>query len=449
MEIYLFIIFVVGYVAITMEHSLKIDKLIPALLMMVACWTLLAFGADSLTQWLDPATGVKDGVIPAMTGDHESRLHLVNEALLHHFGKTAEILIFLMGAMAIVEMIDYFEGFSSIKGMIKTRSKVALLWIVSFLAFFLSSIIDNLTATIVLITILRKIVSDQEDRMWYAGFIIIAANAGGAWTPIGDVTTTMLWMANKVTTEHLIIRLGLPSLVCILLPLIVGTFLPAFKGEVAVMEEEKANPNSKLMLFLGLGLIIFVPIFKTVTHLPPYLGMMLSLALFAVIAEFISNRSFTMDANSRPEEAHGHSGPTMRALGKIEMPSVLFFLGILMTVAAMESAGLIFNFGQDVKNAGISENIFVTMLGVASAIIDNVPLVAASIGMFQEPMDAQVWHFIAFAAGTGGSILIIGSAAGVVAMGMEKITFFWYMKRISLLAALGYFGGIGVFLLFS
>jgi Na+/H+ antiporter NhaD/arsenite permease-like protein len=354
-----------------------------------------------------------------------------------------------MGAMAIVEMIDYFEGFSSIKGMIKTRSKVMLLWIVSFLAFFLSSIIDNLTATIVLITILRKIVSDQEDRMWYAGFIIIAANAGGAWTPIGDVTTTMLWMADKVTTAKLIMKLGLPSLVCILLPLIVGTFLPAFKGEVAVMGEEKVNPNSKLMLFLGLGLVVFVPVFKTVTHLPPYLGMMLSLALFAVVAEILSNRSFTMDPSSRPEESNGHSGPTMRALGKIEMPSVLFFLGILMTVAAMESTGLIFNFGQDVKNAGISENIFVTMLGLASAIIDNVPLVAASIGMFQEVADAQVWHFIAFAAGTGGSILIIGSAAGVVAMGMEKITFFWYMKRISLLAALGYFGGIGVFLLFS
>ena len=449
MEIYLFIIFVVGYVAITMEHSLKIDKLIPALLMMVACWTLIAFGADSLTHWLDPATGVQDGLIPTISGDHDTRLHLVNEALLHHFGKTAEILIFLMGAMAIVEMIDYFDGFSSIKGMIKTRSKVALLWIVSFLAFILSAIIDNLTATIVLITILRKIVSDQEDRMWYAGFIIIAANAGGAWTPIGDVTTTMLWMAGKVTTGHLIMKLGLPSLVCILLPLIVGTFLPAFKGEVAVMKDEKTNPNSKLMLFLGLGLIIFVPVFKTLTHLPPYLGMMLSLALFAVIAEFVSNRSFTMDPSSRPEEAHGHSGPTMRALGKIEMPSVLFFLGILMTVAAMESVGLIFNFGQDVKNAGISENIFVTMLGVASAVIDNVPLVAASIGMFQDLPDTQVWHFIAFAAGTGGSILIIGSAAGVVAMGMEKITFFWYMKRISLLAALGYFGGIGVFLLFS
>ncbi len=449
MEIYIFIIFVLGYVAITMEHSLKIDKLIPALLMMVACWTLIAFGADSLANWIDPATGVTGGVVPSMTGDHETRLHLVNEALLHHFGKTAEILIFLMGAMAIVEMIDYFEGFSSIKGMIKTRSKVMLLWIVSFLAFFLSSIIDNLTATIVLITILRKIVSDQEDRMWYAGFIIIAANAGGAWTPIGDVTTTMLWMAGKVTTGNLIIKLGLPSLVCILLPLIVGSFLPAFKGDVAVMEDEKVNPNSKLMLFLGLGLVVFVPVFKTVTHLPPYLGMMLSLALFAIIAEFLSNRSFTMDPSSRPEESNGHSGPTMRALGKIEMPSVLFFLGILMTVAAMESTGLIFNFGQDVKNAGISENIFVTMLGLASAIIDNVPLVAASIGMFQDAADSQVWHFIAFAAGTGGSILIIGSAAGVVAMGMEKITFFWYMKKISLLAALGYFGGIGVFLLFS
>jgi Na+/H+ antiporter NhaD/arsenite permease-like protein len=449
MEIYLFIIFVLGYVAITMEHTLKVDKLIPALLMMVGCWTLIAFGAEHLTSWIDPATGVTGGVVPSITGDHETRLHLINEALLHHFGKTSEILIFLMGAMAIVEMIDYFDGFSSIKGMIKTRSKVALLWIVSFLAFFLSSIIDNLTATIVLITILRKIVSDQEDRMWYAGFIIIAANAGGAWTPIGDVTTTMLWMAGKVTTGNLIIKLGLPSLVCILLPLIVGTFLPAFKGEVAVMEEEKTNPNSKLMLFLGLGLIIFVPIFKTITHLPPYLGMMLSLALFAVIAEIVSNRSFSMNPELNSEEQSSHSGPTMRALGKIEMPSVLFFLGILMTVAAMESVGLIFNFGQDVKNAGISENIFVTMLGLASAVIDNVPLVAASIGMFQQAVDSQVWHFIAFAAGTGGSILIIGSAAGVVAMGMEKITFFWYMKRISLLAALGYFGGIGIFLLFS
>ncbi|MBM3160243.1 MAG: sodium:proton antiporter NhaD [Bacteroidetes bacterium] len=449
MTLLIFTVFVLGYIAITMEHTLKMDKLIPALLMMVACWTLLILGVDNLEIWLDPAKGVilgSDGeyTVPKLTGDHEHRVEMINEALLHHFGKTAEILIFLMGAMAIVEMIDFFDGFSSIKGMIKTRSKAKLLWIVSFLAFFLSAIIDNLTATIVLITILRKIISNQEDRMWYAGFIIIAANAGGAWTPIGDVTTTMLWMANKVSTGELVIHLGLPSLVCILLPLIVGNFLPAFKGQIEVMEDEQTNPNSKLMLYLGLFLIICVPIFKTVTHLPPYLGMMLSLAVFAIIAEFLSNRAINLtDAT----DSHGHSGPTMKALSKIEMPSVLFFLGILMTVAAMESAGLIFNFGQDVKNAGIPEGVFVTMLGVASAIIDNVPLVAASIGMFQEPMDAEVWHFIAFAAGTGGSMLIIGSAAGVVAMGMEKISFFWYMKRISLLAALGYFGGIGVFLL--
>ena len=458
MGIYIFIIFILGYVAITMEYKLKVDKLVPALLMMVICWVLIVLGVDGLSYWLDPATGVttitdpvtrhKTSFVPGMLGNHTERLVQVNEALLHHFGKTSEILVFLMGAMAIVELIDYFDGFASIKGMIKTRSKVKLLWIVSFLAFFLSSIIDNLTATIVLITILRKIVNNQEDRMWYAGFIIIAANAGGAWTPIGDVTTTMLWMAEKVTTEHLIMKLALPSLMCILLPLIVGTFLPAFKGEVEVMEDEKTNPNSKLMLFLGLFLIICVPIFKTITHLPPYLGMMASLAIFAIIGEILSNRNLNV-SHSEKELGDVHQGPTMKALGKIEMPSVLFFLGILMTIAAMESMGLIFNFGNSVKDAGISHEVFVVMLGLSSAIIDNVPLVAASIGMFPDTCDAEVWHFIAFAAGTGGSILIIGSAAGVVAMGMEKISFFWYMKNIALLAALGYFGGIGIFLLFS
>ena len=448
MGIYIFIIFILGFVAITMEHKLKVDKLVPALLMMVICWVLIVLGVNGLSHWLDPGTGLKDGLIPIISGNHEEKVDLINETLLHHFGKTSEILVFLMGAMAIVELIDYFDGFASIKGMIKTRSKVKLLWIVSFLAFFLSSIIDNLTATIVLITILRKIVNNQEDRMWYAGFIIIAANAGGAWTPIGDVTTTMLWMAEKVTTEHLIMKLALPSLMCILLPLIVGTFLPAFKGEVEVMEDEKTNPNSKLMLFLGLFLIICVPIFKTITHLPPYLGMMASLAIFAIIGEILSNRSLNV-SHSEKELGDVHQGPTMKALGKIEMPSVLFFLGILMTIAAMESMGLIFNFGNSVKDAGISQEAFVVMLGLSSAIIDNVPLVAASIGMFPDACDAEVWHFIAFAAGTGGSILIIGSAAGVVAMGMEKISFFWYMKNIALLAALGYFGGIGVFLLFS
>lgn len=442
MELMIVATFVLGYLAITMEHALKIDKLIPALLMMAVCWALIALNLDGFTQWFDPHTGKLQDL--AGVG-HEERLHLMEGTLLHHFGKTAEILVFLMGAMAIVEIIDHFEGFSAIKKMIKTKKKATLLWIVCILAFVLSAIIDNLTTTIVLITILRKVIPEQESRMWYAGMVIISANAGGAWTPIGDVTTTMLWMAGKVTTGKLAVFLSLPSIVCTFVPVLIASFLPAFKGNVPEIEEEQSsNKNGKLMLFLGLALIIFVPIFKTVTHLPPYVGMMLSLSIFAIVAEILSNRSFSITAVESGSGHHG--GPTMKALGKIEMPSILFFLGILMTVASMESLGLIFNFGQ-IVSAAIPEPVFITLLGIASAIIDNVPLVAASIGMFQEPVDSSVWHFIAYAAGTGGSILIIGSAAGVVAMGMEKISFFWYLKRISLLALIGYFAGIGVFLL--
>lgn len=439
-------IFILGYVAITIEHSLKIDKLIPALLMMALCWATIALGIDSFDQWFDPQTHKLNDI--SLFG-HSERQHLLEGTLLHHFGKTAEILIFLMGAMVIVEMIDHFEGFGAIKKMIKTKKKRNLLWIISFLAFFLSAIIDNLTATIVLISILRKIVSDRNDRMWYAGFIIIAANAGGAWTPIGDVTTTMLWMAGKVTTGKLILLLGIPSLINLLVPLIIGSFLPVFKGDINGSEEETSgNKYAGVMLILGLVLIVFVPVFKTITHLPPYIGMMFSLAVFAIISEILSKRHISFTNPGHQGNIHNDKGPTIRALSKIEMPSVLFFLGILMTVAAMESLGLIFNFGQQVS-AHISENVFVTLLGVSSAIIDNVPLVAASIGMFQDLPDSNVWHFVAYAAGTGGSMLIIGSAAGVVAMGMEKITFFWYLKNITLLALLGYIAGIGAFLLIT
>jgi len=450
MEVAVVLIFILGYVAITMEHSLKIDKLIPALLMMALCWAVIALGIDSFTNWfaLNHETGKPELMSIANLG-HGERMGLLENTLLHHFGKTAEILIFLMGAMAIVEMIDHFEGFGAIKKLIKTNSKRSLLWIVSILAFVLSAIIDNLTATIVLITILRKIVPDQTDRMWFSGFIVIAANAGGAWTPIGDVTTTMLWMAGKVSTAKLAGLLSLPSLVNILIPLGIGTFLPAFKGSTT--SDNTENNESKyggFMLVFGLVLIIFVPVFKTITHLPPYIGMMLSLSLFAITAEIVSNRNISFTDPGQNNNPHDHKGPTMKALSRIEMPSVLFFLGILMTVAAMESLGLIFNFGQDV-NAVIPENVFVSLLGVSSAIIDNVPLVAASIGMFTDAPDANVWHFIAYAAGTGGSMLIIGSAAGVVAMGMEKITFFWYLKNITLLALLGYIGGIGAFLLIA
>jgi Na+/H+ antiporter NhaD/arsenite permease-like protein len=439
------LLFILGYVAITMEHTLKIDKLIPALLMMTICWALIAMGIDGYEQWINPVNGqlITDFGLRL----HSERMYLLEETLLHHFGKTSEILIFLMGAMAIIEMIDHFNGFDVIKKMIKTKSKKSLLWILVIIAFSLSAIIDNLTATIVLISILRKLVTDKTDRMWYAGLIVISANAGGAWTPIGDVTTTMLWMAGKVTSGKLLTQLSLPSIVSILLPTFIASFLPAFKGHVAVIEDEekqKENKHGLFMLSTGLILIIFVPLFKTVTHLPPYIGMMLSLAILALIAEILSSRMIkltTLDTEEKKEQ-----GPMLAALSKIEMPSILFFLGILMTVAAMESLGLIYSFGESVSST-MPQQLFVTILGLSSAIIDNVPLVAASIGMFKEGVDANVWHYIAYAAGTGGSILIIGSAAGVVAMGMEKISFFWYLKNIALLAALGYFAGIGLLFL--
>ena len=442
MELFLIIVFVLGYIAISIEHTIKINKLIPALLMMGICWASISFGITGITSWLDPQSSE---LINISSFGFEKRMVLLEQTLLHHFGKTAEILFFLIGAMAIVEMIDHFEGFNSINRLIKTNKKITLLWIISFIAFFLSAIIDNLTTTIVLITIIRKILHETSDRMWFSGLIVIAANAGGAWTPIGDVTTTMLWMAEKVTTQKLILLLSIPSFINILVPLIIASFMPVFKGNVTKIEDDGVKKHySSIILIAGLVLIILVPIFKTTTHLPTYIGMMLSLAIFAVLAEILSNRMIRLKLGAERKEEH--TGPTLSALGKIDIPSVLFFLGVLMTVSAMESIGTISNFGQTVSQY-IPETLFVTLLGLCSAVIDNVPLVAASIGMFTAAPDANVWHFIAYAAGTGGSILILGSAAGVVAMGMEKISFVWYLKNISLLAIAGYFAGIGVFLL--
>lgn len=443
MEIIIIIVFILGYLGITLEHNLKLDKLIPALIMMSICWAIVALGVDSFSNWFDSS---KHGLVEGFSSMlHADKMHLVEETLLHHLGKTAEILVFLLGAMTIVEIIDYFDGFSTIKGYVNFKSKKKLLWMFASLAFILSAIIDNLTATIVLISILQKIVKRRDDRIWFAGLIIIAANAGGAWSPIGDVTTTMLWMQDKVTAGVLIETLLIPSIVCMVIPTIIASYLPAFRGEIDAEESiEEKSKNSAFMLVFGLLLIVFVPIFKTITHLPPYIGMMLSLGIMSMMAEILTNRDFSLKTSTH-EQDHGH-GPTFKALTKIEMPSILFFLGILMTVAALESLGMIFTFGNTV-NAVMPENVFVSLLGIGSAIIDNVPLVAASMGMFQDAMDAEVWHFIAYAAGTGGSMLIIGSAAGVVAMGMENISFFWYLKRISLLALVGYFAGIGVFLI--
>ncbi len=442
MESLVIIVFVLGYLAITLEHNLKIDKLIPALGMMAVSWALISLGHLEVFEVNTELLRLEPS-------------HL-DEILLHHLGKTAEILIFLIGAMTIVEIIDYFNGFAAIKAFVRTNSKVKLLWIFSILAFILSAIIDNLTATIVLITILRKIILKKEDRLWFAGLIIVAANAGGAWSPIGDVTTTMLWIGDKVTTVNLIKYLFIPSLLCMAIPALIASRLPAFKGNIEPVEEteeEKVDEYSKIMLYLGLSAIVFVPIFKTVTHLPPYVGMMLSLAVVAIFAEIYSNARISLTSVDTDSDEAGHHSPVHSALSGIELPSILFFLGILMAVAALESLGILFNFanamnetvpmlGTEPKIDGYNVSDLVVMLmGVASAIIDNVPLVAASIGMFSDPVDSPLWHFIAFAAGTGGSMLIIGSAAGVVAMGMEKINFFWYLKKISWLAFIGFLVG--------
>jgi Na+/H+ antiporter NhaD/arsenite permease-like protein len=441
MEILLVVIFVLGYLGIAMEHSLKIDKLIPALAMMAILWALIAVNHLEVFE-----------IIPGVGKES----HHVEGVLLHHLGKTAEILFFLMGAMTIVEIIDYFDGFSTIKSFIRTKSKVRLLWLFSTLAFILSAIIDNLTATIVLITILQKIVSDKETRLWFAGLIVIAANAGGAWSPIGDVTTTMLWIANKVSANQLIVHVLLPSIVCYAIPTLIASKLSIFKGNIEeIIVEDNKNTSSALMFYLGLGGILFVPVFKTLTHLPPYVGMMLSLAVVAAVAEFLSNRRFNV-GKAMGDHDESHNSPLHKSLSKIEMPSLLFFLGILMAVAALESLGMLFDFagslqssipylGTELESTKLSD-LVVLLLGAGSAVIDNVPLVAASIGMFQIGMDEPAWHFIAYSAGTGGSILIIGSAAGVVAMGMEKIDFFWYLKKIGVLALIGFLAGSATFI---
>jgi len=437
-------IFVLGYLAITLEHNLKIDKLIPALAMMAVSWAVISLGHLEVFE--------VDAEMHELIPTH------LEEILLHHLGKTAEILFFLVGAMTIVEIIDYFDGFSTIKGYVKTNSKVRLLWIFSFLAFILSAIIDNLTATIVLITILRKIMTKREDRLWFASLIIIAANSGGAWSPIGDVTTTMLWISNKVTTVNLIKYLFIPSLLSMVIPVLIASRMKAFQGTIERNENDKDDNNgsdeySKVMLYLGLGGIMFVPVFKTVTHLPPYVGMMLALAVVATFAEIYSSSRISLTHVDEESEEAAHFSPVHKALAGIELPSILFFLGILLAVAALESLGTLFHFAESLNEnipmlgtepsiAGYNvSDLVVMILGVASAIIDNVPLVAASIGMFADPTDSPLWHFVAFAAGTGGSMLIIGSAAGVVAMGMEKINFFWYMKKISWLAFIGFLVG--------
>ncbi|MFK5958250.1 MAG: sodium:proton antiporter NhaD [Lutibacter sp.] len=449
METLIILIFIVGYLAIALEHNLKLDKLIPALAMMSILWALVAFGIETFPNWFD--SGAHKLVEGFSSFSIDEKHHLLEETLLHHLGKTAEILFFLLGAMTIVEIIDYFDGFATFKNYIKTKNKKKLLWIFAILAFTLSAIIDNLTATIVLITILQKIINDRNTRLWFAGIIIIAANAGGAWSPIGDVTTTMLWIGKKVTSAKLIEYLIIPSLLCMAVPTFIASFMKPFKGNIANIVVESENSDNKygpIMLYLGLGSILFVPIFKTVTHLPPYVGMMLSLSFVGVFAEIYSRSQFSISniLENEGDDVVGFHSPVHKSLSRIEMPSVLFFFGILMAVAALESLGMLFLGAKGLEAIIPNSDIVVMLLGAGSAVIDNVPLVAASMGMFQEPLDSHLWHFVAYSAGTGGSMLIIGSAAGVVAMGMEKINFFWYFKNITWLAATGFVVGAIAFM---
>ena len=438
LETIIIIVFVLGYLGIAFEHSLKVDKLIPALIMMAVMWGIISY-FDMTVFEID-------------TKNKELMPYKLKSVMNYFLGHTAEILIFLIGAMTIVETIDFFNGFKTIKKLIKTKSKVKILWIICFLAFILSAIIDNLTATIVLVTILQKLVKDRTLKLWYAGMIIVAANAGGAWSPIGDITTTMLWIGEKVSIVALIKYLIIPSLVCMIIPTYVASRYKVLQGEIDPPKNtEKENPYGSLILKIGLISIVFVPAFKIFTGLPPYVGMMLSLAVVATIAEFLNNSLSSMKFDS----GHSHHSPIHYALTKIEMPSILFFLGILMAVGALEALGIVFGVGQWMVSTfenvdwvifgGLDIVVFV--LGFLSAAIDNVPLVAASMGMFGEAVDDPLWHGIAYAAGTGGSMIIIGSAAGVVAMGMEKIDFMWYLKKIAFLAFIGYIAGFITFIL--
>jgi len=451
-------VFIFGYIGITLEHPLKMDKTVPALLMAAIMWALLAVGFHQ--GWFNVIDG-HENVFSFLGGhDNEHAEEGFTNLLLHHLGKTAEILVFLIGAMTIVEIIDLHRGFDVLKSWIKTKSKKKLLWIVAILGFILSAIIDNLTATIVLVTLLRKLIPNKTDRLWYAGMIVVAANAGGAWSPIGDVTTTMLWIGKRVSAGALVVKLIIPSIICMVIPTFIATLLPAFKGQVEVdtndyNEEEKSLLSSKTMLFLGLGMIVSVPIFKTLTHLPPYIGMMLALGVVWLVSEYIHPEEDFTEERKHLYSAH-------QALSRIEMSSILFFLGILMAVAALESLvyGSLMIEGQEVQmgtlryvaellNGAIpDQNVVVAILGGLSAVIDNVPLVAASMGMYTYPIDHSLWHLIAYSAGTGGSMLIIGSAAGVAAMGMEKIDFIWYLKKITWLAFVGFAAGFIVAIYF-
>jgi len=412
------LVFVLGYIAIAFEHPLKLNKAASALITGVLCWTIYILQSES--------------------GE------TVSEELLHHLGEIASILFFLLGAMTIVELIDTHNGFDIITQKIKTSSKSKLLIIITVLTFFLSALLDNLTTAIVMSSLVTKLLVDKEHKLWFCGMIVIAANAGGAWSPLGDVTTTMLWIGGQITALNIMKQLILPSIAVCLFPAIIVAY--KFRGakfnpipESTATYKQKAD--SRIVLFSGIGFLIFVPIFKTVTHLPPFMGMMLALGLMWVITTVIHK-------NKRPEIYEKLT--VAKALQKVDTPSILFFLGILLAVSALQSFGLLKEMADFLSNNLKNDYLIGTALGLLSAVVDNVPLVAASQGMYDlstYPTDHPFWEFLALTTGTGGSAIIIGSAAGVAVMGIQQIDFMWYLKKISWLALIGFAAGIGVFLL--
>lgn len=449
MYVLMAVVFFIGYLCIAFEHPLKIDKAAAAILTAVVCWTVLVLGADSIVPLLQPGSH--------NPGDSSE---IVVEALRHHLGEISEILFFLLGAMTIVELIDSHEGFKGITDRIQTRRRVHLLWIIGFLTFFLSAALDNLTTTIVMVSLLRKLIRGRPERWLFVGVVVIAANAGGAWSPIGDVTTTMLWIGGQITASSVIAGLFVPSLVCVLIPLMVLSF--RLRGEAprprARAHLAERNPPAttaferNLVLGLGLGALVFVPVFKTITHLPPYMGILFGLGVLWVATELLHRHK---------EAEHRHPLSVVGVLRKVDTPSVLFFLGILLAVAALATAGHLTQVATLLRESmGHIYPINYT-IGLLSAVVDNVPLVAGSMKMYalvsppmldaaapddtawlaQFVVNGTFWEMLAYCAGTGGSTLIIGSAAGVAAMGMEKISFTWYVKHVSLLAFLGYTAG--------
>jgi Na+/H+ antiporter NhaD/arsenite permease-like protein len=412
-------IFVIAYTAIALEHPIKINKSASALVGAGLLWTVYAI----------------------LTGDHA----LVGQQLDESISSTARIVFFLIGAMTIVEVIDAHNGFEVITSLIRTRKQATLMWLVAFVTFFLSAILDNLTTTIVMISLMKKLLDKQSDRLFFAGMIVIAANAGGAWSVIGDVTTTMLWIGGQITPLAIIEGVFLASLVNLVVPLLVMSF--RLRGQTIVSAREQADEGPRastfernLIFYLGLAILIMVPVFKTVTHLPPFMGMLFGLGILWLVGELV-HRSKEDEEKKRLTLAH--------ALTRIDMSSIVFFIGILLAVATLEHAHVLEMLAKWLDASVGRQDVIVVLLGLVSAIVDNVPLVAASMGMYslgQHPPDSFLWEFMAYCAGTGGSILIIGSAAGVAAMGLEKINFIWYVKRISGLALLGYLAGVAAYL---